>query len=250
MIEIEDRQAVAVMRVAHGKVNALDAELVTAIRDTFRWLPGSGCRAVVLTGAGTTFCAGVDLHRVVRGGAGYLRSFLPLLAEAFDAVFNINLPVVAAVNGHALAGGFVLMSACDVRLVAEGPARLGVPELLAGVPFPTIALEIVRYAVGARASHLALTGSAHSPGQAAAWGMVDEVVPAVELDAMAVDRARALAELIPAGTFRLTKAQLRSEANERARRGRETFEEDVASLWEAGHTIAWLGRYLATVTGR
>lgn len=250
MIEVEDHGPVALVRLAHGKVNALDLELAAAIRDTFRQLPARGCGAVVLTGAGTTFCAGVDLRQVVEGGAAYLQAFLPVLGGAFDALFNVGLPVVAAVNGHALAGGFVLVSACDVRLVADGPARLGVPELLAGVPFPSLALEIVRYAVGPRATHLVLTGAAHRPAPALAQGLVDEVVPPAELEAVALGAARTLAEQVPPATYRLAKRQLRAEANAAAERGRQVFEAEVAALWEAEATVAWVDRYLGAVTGR
>jgi len=102
--------------------------------------------AVVLTGSGPSFSAGVDLKRIVEGGPRYVERFLPALSAALLAVFDHAKPVVAAVNGHALAGGCVLAAACEMRLMSGG--TIGLAELAAGVPFPTVPLEVMRHAVG------------------------------------------------------------------------------------------------------
>ena len=103
-------------------------------------------RAVVITGSGSVFSAGVDLQRIVAGGPSYVREFLPALSDSFMAIFDHPGPVVAAVNGHAIAGGCVIAAACDVRLMAHG--KIGLAELSVSVPFPPVAMEIMRYAVG------------------------------------------------------------------------------------------------------
>ena len=153
MLETEDRSGVTVLRLKHGKVNALDTELLRAITAAFQDLDPTA--AVVLTGHGSAFSAGVDLKRIVDGGQPYVREFLPALTETFLAVFNHPGPVVAAVNGHAIAGGCVLAAACDARLMSGG--RIGLAELSVGVPFPTVALEIMRHAVGPAVGNLVLT---------------------------------------------------------------------------------------------
>src|SRR5262249_41228244 len=153
----------------HGKVHALDLELLLAFTETMQRLAGGP--AVVLTGTGTVFSAGVDLRRIVAGGPAYVREFLPALSAAFLAVFDHPRPVVAAVTGHAVAGGCVIAAACDVRLMSAG--TIGLTELLVGVPFPTSALEIVRFAAGPAATGLALTGRALTPGEAFQIGLVD-----------------------------------------------------------------------------
>ena len=158
---VEECDGVAVVRLDDGKVNALDLELLTAISATMARLVD--VPAVVLTGAGTVFSAGVDLRRIVEGGPAHVREFLPELSRAFLAVFDHPRPVVAAVNGHALAGGCVLAAACDVRLMSGG--RIGLTELLVGVPFPVAPLEIMRFAVGPAVAGLALTGRTDGPGR-------------------------------------------------------------------------------------
>src|ERR1700734_924511 len=118
MLEVELRSGVTIVELRHGKVNALDLELLRAITAAMHGIDGDG--PVVITGAGPAFCAGVDLQRIAGGGPSYVREFLPALTEAFRAVFDYPGPVVAAVNGHAIAGGCVLAAACDVRLMSRG----------------------------------------------------------------------------------------------------------------------------------
>src|SRR5579859_4504181 len=89
--------------------------------------------AILIIGQSQIFSAGVDLLRIVDGGAEYVRRFLPALGESLQAVFAIEKPVVAAVNGHAIAGGCILASAADHRIMARGPGRIGIPELVVGV---------------------------------------------------------------------------------------------------------------------
>lgn len=129
---------------------------------------------MVLTGAGRGFSAGVDLKRIVAGGPAYVAEFLPALSSAFLAVFEHPRLVVAAVNGHALAGGRVLAAACDVRLMSCG--TIGLTELAAGVPFPTVPLEVMRHATGAAVDRLVLTAARLDPQEAHRTGLVDEVV--------------------------------------------------------------------------
>src|SRR5262249_58457001 len=95
-------------------------------------------------GTGRIFSAGVDLLRLSEGGASYVRKFLPALCAMFAAVFSHAAPVVAAINGHAIAGGCVLACAADRRLVAREGGRIGVAGLLVGGPFPPGPLEIMR----------------------------------------------------------------------------------------------------------
>src|SRR5262249_12232253 len=148
MIERSQHEGVLTLRLAHGKASALDVELLDALLGELNGA-GEDVRAVILTGTGSIFSAGGDLFRVTRGGADYVRRCLPLLSRFLRTLFTFPRPVVAAVNGHAIAGGCVIVLACDTRLMAEGTGTIGVPELVVGVPFPTSALEVVRFAVPA-----------------------------------------------------------------------------------------------------
>ena len=208
MIESTTSDGVAVLTIRHGKANALDTELCQALCGALDAAAAAGAAAVVLTGAGTVFSAGVDLKRVIAGRDGYVTAFLPELRRAFNCLASFELPVIAAVNGHAIAGGFIVAAAADWAVMAAGPGRVGVTELLVGVPFPAVALELLRLRAGdAQARSLALTGATFGAGEALTRGLVDEVVPAAELAGRSLAEARRLAALGPA--FRLTKRQLR-----------------------------------------
>ncbi|SNY37214.1 enoyl-CoA hydratase/isomerase family protein [Paractinoplanes atraurantiacus] len=227
LIQVDDRDGVAVVRMTRGKVNALDLELLYALTATFTELDHNDATAAVLTGGGRAFSAGVDLWRVIEGGAAYVREFLPALEDAFHAVLSLGKPTVAAINGHAIAGGAILAFACDQRVMSGG--TLGVTELLVGVPFPALALDIL----GGRAARQAvLTGATLTPEESLAAGHIDEIGP---LDA-AIARARTLAA-IPADTFRLTKDQLHSGV-------RRESDPRVAELWIRAVEDGRIARYM------
>src|SRR5215475_13243257 len=168
MLELEERANVTIVRLAHGKVNALDVELLDAIAKAFGSLDSG--RPVVFTGAGRSFSAGVDLKRVSDGGLEYVKVFRPALSAAVKAVFYHPGPVVAAVNGHAIAGGCVLAAACDIRLMSGG--TIGLTEMRVGVPFPGIPLEVMRHAAGPATRRLVLNAELLSPAHALSIGLI------------------------------------------------------------------------------
>jgi enoyl-CoA hydratase len=246
----EDEGDVAVLRLEHGKVAALDLELLEGLGAALAELARENPASVVLTGTGSSFSAGVDLHRVVEGGREYIEPFLRALERTFRALFVFPRPIVAALNGHAIAGGLVLACACDRRLLARGNARLGVPELAVGVAFPALALEIVRGVMPARAmGDLLLRGHRVDGDAALALGLVDELVDADRLRARAVAAARELGAL-DARAFELTKAGWRSPALELLARTAAAHDAAVLEQWCAPATAAAIRGYLERTLGR
>ena len=242
MIETADRDGVAILTLNSGPVNALDLELLSAVPGSLAAVAES--RAVVLTGSGRSFSAGVDLKRIVDGGPPYVGKFLPSLSVALLALFEHPKPVVAAVNGHALAGGCVLAAACDIRLMSGG--TIGLAELAAGVPFPTVPLEIMRHAVGPALDAMVLGAGRLTPDQAAAIGLVHEVVEPGELLAAALRRAEALCAA-PPGVYALAKQQLHGPARERIDTLRPSDDPQVLKIWSSGDTSQNLRTYLASL---
>src|SRR5262245_39446935 len=123
MIRRERRGDVVWLRLEHGKANAMDVELLLALGDVLAEEAAGSTRALVVTGTGPMFCAGVDLRRLLREPPAYLDRFLPALDRMFETLLFLPKPVVAAVNGHAIAGGCVLACMCDRRLAARGAGR-------------------------------------------------------------------------------------------------------------------------------
>jgi enoyl-CoA hydratase len=249
MIARSQHDGILTLRLAHGKASALDVELLDALLGELDSAT-EDVRALVLTGTGSIFSAGVDLFRLTRDGADYVGHFLPLLCRFLRTLFAFPRPVVAAVNGHAIAGGCVITLACDVRLMAEGAGRIGVPELLVGVPFPTAALEIVRFAVPrSGVQSLIYTGRTLPPQDARGAGLIDEVVAPGALLARAEEVARQLA-LVPPPVYRLTKQSLRAEALERIERLGESQDRAALEVWSAPQTHAHIREYLRRTLGK
>jgi enoyl-CoA hydratase len=245
MIDVKTENGIAIVTIKHGKANALDMELTEELEECFAQIAESAARAIVVTGQGRIFSAGVDLIRLSSGGPDYVRKFLPALHRAFNAVFFCPKPVVAAVNGHAIAGGCVLACSADRRIMARANGRIGVTELLVGVPFPAMALEIMRFAVpGRQLPGLLFTGATYDVDAALERGLVDAIVPADELMANAMAAAGQLAALSPAA-FAQTKAQLRAEARERLERTGAATDKIATEIWAAEPTLRHVRDYVA-----
>ena len=239
MIEVSDHDGIALARVDHGKVNALDLELALAVRDAFGAF--SEYRAVVLTGNARAFSAGADLRRLLTEGRPYAVEFLSALEDAYLAAFTCPVPVVAAVNGHAVAGGCVLAASADVRIMSAG--TIGLPELVVGVPFPSVTLEIMRHVLGAGLSAVVYGAASYAPDAALRVGLVDEVVEPDALLDQALERARRLAGS-PRSTFARVKESLRDPATGRIRAAMGEGEL-MADLWTRPDVTAAIERVLA-----
>ena len=235
MIDLKTENGIAVVTIKHGKANALDIELCEALGKCFEELRSSSARAVVVTGQGRMFSAGVDLLRVSAGGPDYVRKLLPVLHRSFDAVFFHPQPVVAAINGHAIAGGCVLACCADRRIMARGAGRIGVTELLVGVPFPALAFEAVRFAVPARYLAEFMFGD-------------DEALIQIDMSEYMekhnVSRLIGAPQLSPAA-FSQTKMQLRQEIGERLKRSAAATDKIATEIWAAPQTLHYIGEYVA-----
>jgi enoyl-CoA hydratase len=245
MIDLKTDKGIATVTILHGKANALDLELSEELSKCFAQIAESAARAVVITGQGRIFCAGVDLLRLSSGGPDYVHKFLPALHRAFNAIFFFPKPVVAAINGHAIAGGCVLACAADRRIMARANGRIGVTELLVGVPFPAVAFETMRFAVPRKyLPELLYTGATLDVDAALERGLVDAVVPPDELLPRAIAAAEQFASLSPAA-FAQTKAQLRAAARESLERDGAATDKVATEIWAAESTLRYIRDYVA-----
>jgi enoyl-CoA hydratase len=174
-LSVEHRDQVALVTLNRpDKRNALSIELRIELADAFEELSGDedvGC--VVLTGAGTAFCSGMDTSQF-GGDLANRERLVTTSTVAFQAVGDCRRPVVAAVNGPALAGGFALSLLCDLR-VASKSARFGYPELPRGIPPSYAAARAVLPATVAK--ELCLTGRIVGADEAQRLGIVRDVAP-------------------------------------------------------------------------
>lgn len=244
MIESKVVDGVTVLTMVHGKANALDIEFCDSLAARFEELRKNDAKAVVLTGRGKIFSAGVDLKRLSAGGAAYIRQFLPALHRLYEAAFFFPKPLVAAINGHAIAGGCVLACCGDRRIMSKDAGRIGVTEILVGVPFPAFAFEIVRFAVPPRyLPEFTLSGATYATDEAVRRGWVDEIAEPAELMDDAVSVARELALLSPAA-FAQTKVQIRETVAERLQASGTATDKAVTEIWTAPATLSYIRDYV------
>ena len=190
-LELDRRDQVAVVTLSRPeKRNALSIELRTELAEAFAALSADddvGC--IVLTGAGSAFCSGMDTSEF-GGDRAHRERLVETSTVAFQAVGDCPRPVVAAVNGPALAGGFALSLLCDLRIAGRA-ATFGYPELPRGIPPSYAAARAVLPATVAK--ELCLTGRVVEAPEAQRLGIVREVASGDVLE-----RAVSLAERIAA----------------------------------------------------
>jgi enoyl-CoA hydratase/carnithine racemase len=154
--------------------------------------------AVVQSGSEKFFSAGADVKGFLERTPDENNAMVRRAHEVFDR-FAASKPVfIAAINGHALGGGYEIALACDVRIAAEGRYRIGLPEVTLGLLPGTGGTQRLPRLIGVgRALELMTTGRAVTPDEAERLGMVDRLVPAEELDATVDEIAGALAQGAP-----------------------------------------------------
>jgi enoyl-CoA hydratase len=245
----EDSGEIAILRLAHGKVSALDTDVCEALVGEVASIAAGPSKALVITGTGSAFSAGVDLFKVLGGGDAYLARFLPALEGFLQTLLTFPKPAVAAVNGHAIAGGCIVAAACDHRVMAEGSARIGIPELVVGVPFPSLPIEIMAARVPAAAlRRLVLTGRTVKAAEACELGLADEAIEPAAL----IPRAREMAEqlaLIPEASFALTKRAFTDPLLDRVRAAADR-DAEVATAWGSPAIHARIRAYLEQTIGK
>jgi len=207
--------------------NAMSTTLMT---DTLQQIRSAGGRPLLLTGAGDTFSAGLNLKEVAAFDPPGMTRYLLLLDELIDTLFEYPGPTVACVNGHAIAGGCVLVLCCDLRVAADDPKiRIGLNEVARGLEFPPKILALARRRVPPRSiERVLLEAALHDPRAALQHGLVDEVTA----DAATAARAH-LATLAahPRAVYTATKRALRAGALALSDEQRRHFTEHVVPAW-------------------
>ncbi|HVN27272.1 MAG TPA: enoyl-CoA hydratase/isomerase family protein [Candidatus Binataceae bacterium] len=197
LVEARDiGDGVRILTLNRPPANAISREFNEALHDQCRAASeDNAVRAVIVTGIGKFFSGGLDIKEQAQGKSrvGVLGS------EERDGVFalwTLPKPTVAMVNGHAIAGGLIIMLACDFRIAARGAARFGANEVAIGLPLPIVPVEIARLALGSERLRFALL-EADTCGAERAFelGYFDELVAPEELESRCVAQARKLAKL-------------------------------------------------------
>jgi len=191
-VKVSISDNVGVITLARDKVNAINESLLDDIDiELDRLESDPDLCAVVLTGRDRFFSFGFDVPELLTLSQEGLRRFLTKHTALLLRLFTFGRPVIAAVNGHATAGGCMLVMACDYRIAAQGNGKVGLNEIDLGVSVFGGSAEMLRYWVGNRNAELILTdGTFYSMGQAKELGMIDELLHYDDVLPAALDRAR------------------------------------------------------------
>jgi enoyl-CoA hydratase len=243
-MKIERQGEVALLRLENGKANAIGPQFVDRLETMLAQL--GDARAAVITGQGSAFSAGLDLPALVGLNRAQMRSFIFRFDAMMMRLFEVPIPLVAAINGHAVAGGCVLALQADVRIAVDREsARIGLNETQLGIGLPSLVVETVRWQVpGPSLAAIALEGRLLSPRDALQLGLVHEVAAENELLPRALERAAALAAFPPAG-IRMVKESLRRPAAAASRANEAAEAERWLETWFAPDSQRRLGETVA-----
>lgn len=191
LVHLELTDGLATITLDQPPVNALDRALVDQLAAAVAQVrENDAVRALVVTGGDSVFAAGGDIEEMVGWDYPTAARRSSALGDACDALARLPLPVVAAIRGYALGGGFEIALAADFR-VCSSDARLGFPEIGLGVmPGAGGTQRLPRLVGAARAKRLIMTGRAVAPEEALTWGLVDAVVEPEAVHEAAVDLVR------------------------------------------------------------
>jgi enoyl-CoA hydratase/carnithine racemase len=224
-ISIEDRDHVVILKLAHDDTNPLNAELIQELAEELgRVKANPEVSGLVLGSANVKFFSiGFDIPNLYE----LSRNDFAVFYHAFNSfcleLYTLPKPTVAAITGHAVAGGCILALCCDYRFIADGRKLMGLNENKLGVPVPYPADRILRETIGNReARNVMESGEFFDPNELLRFGMVDEIIPLEQVLPTSIEKARSLGDL-PQGAFvaikqnrvEIVEAQIKARMDEK-----------------------------------
>ncbi len=211
MLNLITHDAITEINMARPPVNALNVDLLRAIRGAIDDALSAGARGLVLSGAQGMFSAGVDVPALLTRDRAGVREFWREFFLTCSKLAQSPVPVVASITGHSPAGGAVLSLFCDYRVMAEGPFRIGLNEVQVGLVVPECIQMALRRVVGAyRAERLLVAGAMIESSQALACGFVDELAGLEQVTTRALHWMNELLAL-PSHAMLTTRALARAD---------------------------------------
>jgi enoyl-CoA hydratase len=230
-MRIERKDKIAIMRLEGGKANAMSPKWVGQVAELIKELEDSDASAAVMTGYDKFFSAGLDLVTLMAQSRDELRGFMMNFGQVTLALFNFDRPLIAAVNGHAIAGGCVMAQQADYRMMVTGKAKTGLREVALGVGLPVVVIETARLRLNPSAFiPVCLQGQLFSAEKAVEMGLMDEAVSIEELETKAIATAEALGSM-PTAAFAHIKTSWRRPAAEAIAQNLEADTEAWLDTW-------------------
>ena len=232
--DYEDK--VAIVKLSRGVTNALDLELVNQLGALLEQIEHDSSVSALVLGSGNVkfFSIGFDIPHLFELPRQAFETFYAAFNRVCQSLYTLPKPTVAAITGHAIAGGCILALCCDYRFIAEGKKLMGLNEIKLGVPVPYLADCMLRNIVGTRyARDMLDSGEFYAPADSLRMGLVDQVLPAGDVMARAVEKAGLLGAL-PPEAFALIKRNRVEQVEQRVLARREEKERLFVDGWYSG----------------
>lgn len=211
-VVLEQRDGIAVLRIDRPPANAFCLDLAHGLAACLDALATTDARAVVLAGTGRFFSGGLDLNEVPRYSREQQQEFLRSLNRLVGRLYALPLPVVGAINGHAVAGAFILALTTDYRVGPLSDAHFGLTEARVGIPFPAVPMIVLQAECAPQdIRYSALWARTFEPAEARRRGLLDELVAQDRVLDRAIEVARDMAGM-PGDSYARIKRQIRQAA--------------------------------------
>src|SRR5215472_2453735 len=230
---------IATLTLSRGRVNALNGAVVDQLRAQLENLEiDREVTAVVLTGSGKFFSFGFDIPEFLASTKEEFAQYLVNFTDLYTYLFLFPKPVIAAINGHAMAGGCMLTLACDHRVMTNGKAKISLNEIGFGSSVFAGSTEMLRFWVGnANATTILYTGAIYQAEEARDLGLVHEA--STEQDfAGAVEKAVSALQAKASPAFASIKSLLRKSVAEEMRRREASSIKEFVEIWYSHETWA------------
>lgn len=244
-ISVTTNNGIVNLVLNRGKVNALNDQVIAEIQSVLTGLEKDpDARAVIMTGTGSFFSFGFDVPEFLSYPQEAFKSFITQFTGLYTYMFLYPKPIVAALNGHTIAGGCMLALACDRRIMVSGRAKISLNEISFGAPVFAGSTEMLRFCAGNNnATEILYSGAMYTAEEAKPLGLIDKI--SCEKD-LADEATRAALELSakPGPAFTTIKLLLRSPvADEMRLREKETIDMFL-DIWYSDTTREYLKKII------
>jgi enoyl-CoA hydratase/carnithine racemase len=239
-VSLQTNEGIARVALSRGKVNAINEKVVDELTDCFRALSyDPSVTAVILTGEGKFFTFGFDIPEFLSYTKEAFVRYLTKFTGLYTDIFLYSKPVVAALNGHTIAGGCMLAIACDYRLMVPGNAKISLNEINFSSSVFAGSVELMKLWLGQKQAETALlSGAMYSAEEALQLGLIDRIAAAADLGNAAMAKAREFAARDSAAFRSIKKLLRQATAEEMMKREKASILEFI-DIWYSEKT--WKG---------
>jgi len=236
-VRVEKKDGIAKVILSRGKVNAINESVIDELTACFNALAADAqTKAVIISGQGKFFTYGFDIPEFLKYKKEDFLRYLTKFTDFYGDVFLFPKPVIAALNGHTMAGGCMIAIACDYRIMVSGKAKISLNEINFGSSLFAGSVEIIKLWLGQKNAETAIyTGAMYTAEEAFQLGLIHQVTTEADLDA----NARSIAEQLATkdgAAFRSIKHLLRKPLADEIKRREKNSLLEFVDIWYSENT--------------